>query len=82
MHVGVYLRVFLRFQSVCTYFDDRADASRYEDKQAGLLVKQIEENHYCAETSPEHWKTKHTNIKCYIGTALPGLLLTTHLVQI
>lgn len=52
-------------QSVCTYFNDRADTSRYEDKQAGLLVKQIEENHYGAETSPEHWKTQHTDIKCY-----------------
>lgn len=50
------------FQCVCSYFNDRADASRYEDKEAGLLIKQIEENHYGAETPPQHWKTKPTNM--------------------
>lgn len=44
---------------VCTYFNHRADACRYEDKQAGLLVKQIEEDHNGAETSPQHCETKH-----------------------
>lgn len=51
-------------QSACTYFNDRADAGRYEDQQAGLLVKQIEENHDGAETSPQHWKTKHEMLNC------------------
>lgn len=51
------------FESAFTYFNDGADASRNEHKQAGLLIKQIEENHNGAETSPEHWKTKHTDTK-------------------
>lgn len=51
---------------VYAYFNDGADASRYEDQQAGLLVKQVEENHDGAETSPEHWKTQHTDTKCLV----------------
>lgn len=45
------------------YLDDGADASGNEDEQAGLLIKQVEENHYGAETSPQHWRTKHTQSK-------------------
>lgn len=43
-----------------THFDDGADPGRNEHEQARLLVKQIEENHDGAETSPEHWKAQHT----------------------
>ena len=67
---------------LCAYFNHGADGSRYEDKQAGLLVKQIEENHYGAETSPEHWenKTKHANMTSCTVTALPQLQLVEILI--
>lgn len=42
-----------------TYFNDGADPSGYKDKQTGLLIKQVEENHYGAETSPQHWRKEH-----------------------
>lgn len=64
-YTSIHTDVSQCMQSMCTYFNDRADARRYEDKQAGLLIKQIEENHYGAETSPQHWKTKRTNTTCY-----------------
>lgn len=44
----------LAVMSVCPYFNYRADPSRYEYKEARLLVKQIEKNHYGAEASPQH----------------------------
>lgn len=37
------------------YLNDGTDPCRYEDQQAGLLVKQIEENDDGAETPPEHY---------------------------
>lgn len=51
--------------TICTCFNYGANSSRYEDQQAGELVKQIQENHNGAETSPQYWR-KEEQIMTYV----------------
>lgn len=41
------------------YFYNGADTSRDEDKQAGLFVDQIQENHNGAKASPQHCENRN-----------------------
>lgn len=51
------------------YLDDGPNASRNEDKKAGLLIQQIEEDHNGAKTSPKHYGKHHTYHDIFSWTA-------------